>query len=129
MPGEYAKARDAALELCTEMKQVCDARGIALLVCLIPPACNGARALPHAEIERAVELLELTPEDQGLTARLAAEFLADLAGAGIATLDMTPIFQAAAEPPFWDLDLHMDLAGHRLVAEALAPLVEARLPR
>jgi hypothetical protein len=129
LPGEYEKARGAALELCTEMKQVCDERGIALLVCLIPPACDGARAEPHAEMARAISVLGLAPEELNISARLAADFLQDLAGAGIATLDMSPIFAAQTEPPFWDLDLHMDLAGHRLVAEALEPVVEARLPQ
>jgi hypothetical protein len=127
--GDYETSRAAAIQLCTEMKQVCDERGIHMLVCLIPPACDCKREQPHEDIERARALLGLTPEELRLNSQLAAELLADLARAGVATLDMTPIFDAQPRPPFWDLDLHMDLEGHRLIAAALEPLVQERLAR
>ena len=50
-----------------------------------------------------------------------------LAGLGAEVFDLTPILrELGAERAFWPLDGHLSPAGHRAVADAVAPVM-ARL--
>jgi hypothetical protein len=98
-----------------------------MIVSFFPCACDFPRSEPHEEIERARHLLALTPEEESASRRVADAFLAGLRERKIAVVDMRPSFAAEPEPPYWKTDLHLDLRGHRLVADALAPAVLAAL--
>jgi hypothetical protein len=56
--------------------------------------------------------------------RIADRLLEALARLGVVTVDLRTAFRAATEPLYWHADYHIDTAGHRIVAEALAPVVQ-----
>ena len=126
-PEERSELVGMAVDLCSEMQAICRLRGTAMIVVVLPAACDCAWPEPHPEIESARVALSISAEDERLNAQLAETFLLGLAAAGIDAIDMRPIFLAQPEPPYWRTDLHLNPTGHRLVAERLFPEVQARL--
>jgi lysophospholipase L1-like esterase len=127
-PGQLDIARQASIQICKEIDQVCRARGIELVVVHIPAACDCRWTKPHRDVERALAEIDLRPDELEGNRILGADLVRALDESGIATLDMVPIFAEQPAPPYWNEDLHMDVTAHRLIAEALEPFVEARLP-
>jgi hypothetical protein len=128
-PAERARTVQAAVYVCGELARSARAHGAELVVALLP----SPYLLPWPEGTRpgevAVAALELAPEDFQREAGHAADFLKGLAERGIPAIDLTPALAAERVPPFWRHDLHLSSRGHELAAQALLPLVEARLPR
>jgi hypothetical protein len=120
-------ALSLALNLCGEMQTVCRERGIAMVVCFLPCPCDLPHHRAQEEVARANHVLALTAEQQDGTRRLSAAFVDALAATGIPVVDLRSKFAAEPEAPYWRSDLHLDVTGHRLVAEALAPVVEKAL--
>ena len=77
---------------------------------------------------QSAEALALSETDLQLNNRLADALLARLRDVGVDVVDMRAGFDASRGGYYWK-DLHIDLAGHRRVAELLAPRIEELLRR
>lgn len=121
MPQEKDVAIACALRLCSQMQQVCAQRGIAMLVVFIPAACSCDFVPAHPDIERGRLALGLSATDADVNATLAERFIDGVRLMDIPLLDMRETFALEDPPPYWRLDLHMNLEAHRLIAEALEP--------
>lgn len=128
-PGDEPLAVDMATAIVEELQRQCLARGIEFLVGYLPSAFRSQPELYADTLRRTCEILGVGPEALGVGERIADRWLARLAQAGIRTLDLRPAFRAAGEPLFWRSDLHLNIAGHRLVAHELlgevAPLLSS----
>ena len=127
-PAQIEAMRLAAVDLCLEMQEICTRRGIGFAVLFIPSACDSTWSEPNRAIDSAVEALDLSPEDLDVNANMGDAFVADLRELGVELIDLRPVFSSRSEPPFWRQDLHLDLVGHRLAAEAVAPFLDEILP-
>jgi hypothetical protein len=125
MPDEQEFAVGTAVRLCSEMQQVCNERRIRMIVVFIPAACVCTFADPLPEMERAREALGLGPgpDESGINSSLAERFLSGVRALGLELVDMTEPFKLQNPPPYWRTDLHLNLEGHRLIAEQLEPLI------
>jgi hypothetical protein len=123
-PEDEAYALDAAVEVTRALAKRCSSHGVRLVVVYIPPMYDVRPEIGVEEVRALREIFDLSDEEMGVTERQADAYLAALAVEGIETVDMRPSFSAADEAPYWMHDHHIDLAGHRLIGEALAPLFE-----
>jgi lysophospholipase L1-like esterase len=116
----------ATAELGAEIAGRAAARGAPLLFVLLPANYQVDQSL----FERHAAWLGVDPArvDLEQPSRLLA---AAFAGRGLAVADATPALRAAwragEAPLFGRVDTHLTPAGHRVVAEWLAPLVRGRL--
>jgi len=124
-PEEERAALEMAVDTTAEMLRIAREHGIRLIAVYLPP-------LPDVQADRYRQLiapwmagLELDEEALGAPSRLADAWLAWCADHGVTTLDLRPAFTTADEPLYWRTDQHLDTAGHRVVAEALLPLLES----
>jgi hypothetical protein len=123
-PEELAVALAAAQQMLRLLRQICEEQGVRLVVVYLPPVSDVDPDFPWLALDKVTAALKLGPEDLGSSDRLADMLLAWLAARGVETLDLRPAFRAAQEPLYWAYDLHLNLAGQRLVAEQLAPLFQ-----
>ncbi len=122
-PDQVDVALRAARQVTAEMKRICDERGIQLVFVYIPPGIDlGGEVAP--EVLEAYEILGLGENDLRSYDRLADRWLADVGAWDIPVIDLRGPFAEDVAAYYWS-DLHINLAGHRLVAEQLLPLVEA----
>lgn len=130
----YFKVHPKLIEPCAglsarvliEMGRRLERDGGQLIVAYIPPVTESQPELYEAELEAAIEVLELTPEEVLVSARLADAVLARVRGAGIEVLDLREEFAEAGTPLYWHEDLHINLDAQQRIAERLLPLVEVR---
>jgi hypothetical protein len=115
--------------LFAEMRAVCAARGIRLLVVYLPSPCDLAWRDPPEEIELGRRLAGLPPGTGSGLEAAEREFLAALGALSIEVIDMRERFAARADPPYWRRDLHLDVSGHALAADALAERIVPMLAR
>ncbi len=126
-PHEEPLMVRSAIELCEQMRDVAQGYGTKLIVVFIPaPFDFKWDKLPQRALD-ARAALELTDEDMAINRRMGTSFLEGLRAAGLPVLDMRPIFEREATPPYWRVDFHINLRGQELIAEALKPLVSAAL--
>lgn len=118
-PDQVDVALEAALVTAREMQRICDEQDARLVFVYIPPAFDVPWRNLNALRERAMEALGLTETDLAIAARLAHSFLDGLSDSGIEALDMGPRFLEEEAPCYWKRDLHIDLRGQALVADAL----------
>jgi hypothetical protein len=113
-----------ALTSLTRIRDVCRARGVDLLVVIIPDEVQVDTGLQR-EVIRA---LGARAEDMDFRAPNAI-VARELAGRGIAYLDLLPTFREPANQRLYRLrDSHWNVAGNERAAEAIRPVVSARLP-
>ena len=93
----------------------------------LPPPSRGQPELFEHVRQAAVQELGAEPDALESSDRLADEWLGLIEAAGVRTLDLRPVFRAEATKLYWDQDLHLDLEGHRVVAEALEPVLSEQL--
>ncbi|MCE9595446.1 MAG: SGNH/GDSL hydrolase family protein [Planctomycetes bacterium] len=128
-PSEIDVALGAALSLSADMAGAAEARGMRVLFVYIP---SRAELDIDAELERskaALAALELGRADLETARKMADRYLQGLASLGLPVIDMRATFRAAAKPPYWNSDLHIDVAGHAAIGAALAPWVEPLLSK
>ena len=65
--------------------------------------------------------------EQRVNDRLEADFSAILSSHGQEFVDLLPVFKAHKSPTLYAGDYHVWQEGHRLLADAVAPLVKAQL--
>ncbi|MEO6709156.1 MAG: SGNH/GDSL hydrolase family protein [Planctomycetota bacterium] len=126
-PREAELALRGSLELCGEIQRTASACGARLVVVYIPSPFEIASYESDARVPRIRSALELTEADLGLLFRLSDGLTSGMREQGIELLDMRKLFAAEPEPPYWKEDFHLSLRGHELIAQALEPLVAAKL--
>jgi hypothetical protein len=67
--------------------------------------------------------------EQGINDRLGADFAGILSAQGQPFVDLLPVFKAKKSATLYAEDYHIWQEGHRLLADAAAPEVQARLSR
>lgn len=108
-----------AVGLVGEMREVCDAHGVQLVILYLPEPCAFDWDPPVEGAAEIREILQLDPDDCRSSSRIADAFLRAVAGRGVPVVDMRPVFEALPAPPYWRRDLHMNLDAHELTARAL----------
>ena len=121
--AEVAVGIWAAIAL--EMRRRCDELGARLLLVYFPTPHDAQPDLFAGERARVRELLGDLELDLDQDERLADAWIALLAEHDLPVLDLRPALRAATEPLFWRSDYHLNLAGQRVVADALLPAFEA----
>jgi hypothetical protein len=103
------------------MHRHCAARGKALQVILIPTkwAIEPNRMPPR--FYEAANTLGLTPQDFAITPSMRMALKQELDAMDIPCWDPTAEMAQSGKSLFWDRDFHLNVAGHRLLAELFAP--------
>lgn len=124
-PDDVQIAIDTAASISLEIARICREEGIGLLFVYLPPASSVQFSAFAEQYGVALDLLGIAPAQMAVSERLADGWLAFLRERHLAHLDLRPLFRRARVPYYWRKDLHLNVAGHRAVAETLEPLVEA----
>lgn len=121
-------ARESA-RMCAEIGRSARVVGTEVVVLYLPsPFEIGAQCATQIEREVA-DLMELSGDDFTFAESLTRTFLDECAAEGVRVVDLRPAFSAEPRKPYWARDLHLDLRGHELAAQALLPVVEPLLAR
>ncbi len=123
-PEEIDLAVEASVEITLALQEHCKNQGVRLIIVYIPPAYDTTPSLFAEEISGIREIFDLDDNEMGVTNYQADAYLATLRAAEVEVVDMRPTFKAAEEPLYWLRDHHINLAGHRLIAETLVPLFD-----
>lgn len=122
--GALEAALADALTFLTRIRDVCRARGVDLFVLGIPDEVQLDPELQR-EVIRALAVGADAMDFRAPNAVMARE----LAGRGIAYLDLLPTFRESANRRLYRLrDSHWNVAGNQRAAEAIRPVISARLP-
>jgi hypothetical protein len=123
-PEDVEIAIDTMCALTAEMERICRASRIRLVCSYLPPPLCGQPELLADARQTVLERLVLTPADIAVSDRIADSWLDFLTERGILHVDLRPKFRAAQERLYWTTDTHVNLAGQRVIADALLPLVQ-----
>ena len=124
-PEQKSVAVAAAVQVFDHMQALCRERGIRLIVLYLPPRHDIETDNPQLRLASLLEALRLQRSALANTNEMADRLLAQLAAAGIETIDLRVAFRAAAESLYWKADWSLNLAGHRIVTQALLPVLSA----
>ncbi len=115
-PDEVDLARDIVAASVLELAEQARAHDTQFLVVLLPSPNAGQPQIYLERVEAA--MVRVGADPQGLTVddRLADGLRAVLRDRGVEHLDLRPAFRAASQALYWNTDLHLNLAGHGLVA-------------
>jgi lysophospholipase L1-like esterase len=122
-PDQIEVALQAARDCCTEIRAQCLRASIRPVFVYLPAAVD-IELERHPKLREALEMLELSQDDVRSQDRMADSLLAFLRATNADVLDLRPAFRAAKEPLYWHADLHMNLAAHKLVSDALVAWIE-----
>jgi lysophospholipase L1-like esterase len=112
-------AIDLHASIALEIEELARSMGCkTLFVYLPPPLVTQPEHFPEVVGEMLGEL-DMQPADLLVTERIADGWLAFLAERGMAAVDLRTLLRSA-ELAYWKTDLHLNVLGHRLVAEELA---------
>ena len=129
-PDEIDVALRAAEAATLDMQDICKEHHILLVYAYIPARFdvedpkfyNDAK---HPDLRQELyAALEIRPESVGVHDRLGTELLEFARRHGIPVLDARELFRHNAGPFYWNEDFHINTNAHRLIGEALAPLIE-----
>lgn len=118
-PEQVDVALEAALATAAEIRRVCRERKTRLVYVYIPPAFEASWPELDVMCERAMDVLELSPDDLQIASRLRDRLLTGLDALGIDTIAMGDSYRAADRPCYWKRDLHINLEGHERIATLL----------
>lgn len=98
-----------------------------LLVVVIPSKLETEGAERTAGVRGAMETLGLDYDANAFDSAVRERMIALAEQHGIATVDLLPVlrswFLEHQRPLFWELDWHLNVDGHRVVAQHLLPIV------
>ncbi|MFT4540035.1 MAG: antitoxin component YwqK of YwqJK toxin-antitoxin module/lysophospholipase L1-like esterase [Planctomycetota bacterium] len=118
-PEQVDVAQEATSVLMRRIRERCEEQGVRLVVAYIPPAFEA----PWPELEqmqsRAEEMLDLSPADFDVANIMARHLFEELDQLGVTSIDMGPLYRAESELCYWKRDLHINVLGHRLIADAV----------
>ena len=122
-PGDVALAREAVDSITVELERHCRESGIDLIFVYIPPVVSVQHERYEHLLEEPLATLDITLEQLQEVNEYAAHWLEFVEQRGLTCIDMSPLFRASQEDCYWFADLHINTHGHRLIAEALAPVI------
>ena len=129
-PAEIKVALHAAEEATLDIQDICKQHGIALIYVYIPsrfdaedPKVLDDPAHPNLAQE-LYAALEIRPESVKVHDAMGNVLLAFLAQREIPVVDMRKVFRQSTGPFYWDEDHHINVNAHRLIGEALVPVIE-----
>lgn len=110
---------DSACAATRDMARLCAERGIRFVCAYLPPPLVGQPGFLMEERRRALEFVGLEADALEVSSRIADAWIEYCAQIGIDVIDLRPRFLEADERLYWKADIHINLAGQRVVAEAL----------
>ena len=110
---------DSACAATREMARLCVERGIRFVCAYLPPPLVGQPACLAEERRRALQLVGLEEAALEVSGRIADAWIEYCAQIGIDVIDLRPRFLETDERLYWKADIHINLAGQGVVAEAL----------
>ena len=110
---------DSACGATRDMARLCAERGIRFVCAYLPPPLVGQPAYLAEERRRALQLVGLEEGALEVSGRIADAWIEYCVQIGIDVIDLRPRFLEADERLYWKADIHINLAGQRVVAEAL----------
>jgi lysophospholipase L1-like esterase len=115
-PDLETRSLAITIDLFRQISSLSAEHGINVYTVLLPAKAD-VEPETDDDIAGAAEALELLPDDLELNRRLAATLAESLETLGIEVLDLYPTFDASPDELFWKRDHHLNVAGHRLMAE------------
>ena len=122
-PDDIEVAEAAACQVLGRIIEVCEAEGIRFVFVYIPPLLDAQPHLIQETLDTMTERFLLSPEELGVADRIADGVLAFLESRSAVAVDMRPAYRASEVPCYWMRDHHINTEGHRLIADALEPLL------
>jgi hypothetical protein len=126
-PEDEPIAAATVKAIAVEAQQECGERGAQLLCVYLPSPATVQADFFLPLLAPILAACDTRPSELEITDRLADQWLGDLRKIGIPELDLRPALGAAKAPCYWKRDLHLNVDGHRLVADVLEPSVLALL--
>ncbi len=107
--------------------------GMPLLAVVIPTKVEVEGGSVQEETQRAAEMLGLRYDAAAFEGAVRERIVGLLERRGVPTVDLLPALRAAfaarGAPLFWAADWHLNVAGHAVVADAVAPVLGGILAR
>jgi len=128
-PGQVERAARTARDVVAEIRALCAERGIELLIVYFPSVLDADPELLGGRLDEVLDVLALDRGALGVESAVADVFFGLVADLGVEIIDLRPEFRASTEPLYWRGEWHINLAGQRLIAARLAPVLEMKLPR
>lgn len=125
-PEDVEVAFATAASISAEIARLGREHGIRPIFVYLPSAYRAQPSLTHDDLARFLPSLGFSEPDLAVSDRIADRWLAFLAEKEIEAIDLRPLMRAATERMYWFSDLHLNLAGHRLVADELKKIVPKR---
>jgi hypothetical protein len=110
----------------TEIARQCREDGVRMTFVYLPPVSRVQLKLFEKEIRRGVSVLEMSREQLEVSDRIANGLLEILTDEDIAVVDLRPALRAAEMRCYWRTDMHLNVDGHRIVAEELFEALGSR---
>jgi len=126
-PEQYADAWLELRDLLPRFARLAAEMRARLLIVVLPTKLEVDADVARDKVAAARTTLGLRQDPTAFAADVRARLLAESVAAGIEVEDLAPALQRAADddgrPLYWSQDWHLNPAGNRVVAEALAPVV------
>jgi lysophospholipase L1-like esterase len=117
--AQVDRAVRAGVDLMREMQAICREHSIRML-CLYIPSPTEADWKAHADVfERFRKECQLSDEDLRIESKIADRFLDGVRASGIEVLDGREVLATDGGPWFWNVEYHLNVAGHERIAQAL----------
>jgi len=126
-PEEAERALELVIESYERMQELCAAEGILLVALVLPTKMDVDLDDDRERISSCQRQLELTDEEMRANQLAARRFVAAMQERGILCVDPTDAMLRADKPSYWRSDYHLNVDGHRLVAELLNEALAGRL--
>lgn len=118
-PAQVERAVRAGVDLMREMQTICREHSIRML-CLYIPSPTEADWKAHAGVfERFRKECALSDDDLRIESRMSDRFLDGVRSSGIEVLDGREVLTKDGGPWFWNIEFHLNVAGHEKIAQAL----------
>jgi len=128
MPEEVELALTATLAFHVEMARLCEKHGVRFLTVILPTKSDVELEDDRESYRKILDALQLTDDDYNVTARLSRAFAVGLAEHGIRYIDTTAALIAADGPFYWRKDHHLNVEGHRFVADLIFDALRDEIP-
>lgn len=123
-PDLKKKGLDIFRNSLTEIKKICLENNIGLMVLLIPTKLD---AEPHSDsvrINKASSIMGFSEEDLGMNSLLTEELYKWLLSEKIEVVSISGEMKKREGEFFWKQDLHLNVEGHKVVAETIFERME-----
>ena len=130
-PDEFQRAVDATVSHYRAMRALCLDNGIHFLAVALPTRLDllleDTGVIGDTDQARVFFELGIDREALGINRALREKFVYALRSEGIEVLDVAPRFAGAAAELYWEADHHINIAGHRRLAELVFERLRERI--